>query len=953
MKAYAKPAFLLFLHFLAIALIFTFFYPIADWYFNHRPILGVDFYNTVTYAKYFKNNFDFFIWGFKYFWYGGYPSFSDFFYLWFYIVGFVAKIFPLIDSTKITMLGSFLGLLVSVYLVSYILSKNQFFSALISILVALSGNMYGSLIWGGSLPYFANQLFFPLVLFFIAYYLETQNRRFYWLGVLAFGVSLLGHLLNSAFILPSALVLLLLGTRKVSISFREKIKDVVLFFVVGYFIAYRSTRGLFQTMISTFISNLSQKNLEIFSRPGATSITFNGGESDSTAQAIINFEKSRFYTLFTGTNVWLLILFGMILAFFLLGFLLDKNKKKVFGVLPWILIVFYSIFHVYLNSRGISFLPHAWYRAFWHFPIAIGLASSALIGYSKEAVGRLSKNIGRVFMVGFGVIGFGGILFLGLNKEIEKSINLIENTSSPASAHPEAINLVQNQSSLDKLKAKLVPNWIDPNDKRYRLFTSDAQVNVWWNSLFDMPLARGYQDPPIGTANAGDHFLLDQSIGGNDLVNNFKYDENVAKNMALYYIDWYSIAYYEGGHLSKSANKGPSSYLLDQIDKTEEVSVNGAYILYETKSGKPEIHPEVSQYLTYHRFNKDLVTPILSGTDSPVVLCACSWPAYETLTKNLSMNNINSRYLITIFWPDSLDSLSETDLSNFDLVILNSYKYGNQSKAFDKILGYVEKGGKVIIETGSDVAEAQATSLPEVFPFSSSKRGGLGKQWKIEVQNDPIFDNIDIGKFSPPIFNKDEWKFSYPAGDKVQVGVDVLLKNQGKPLIIRKKQGKGIIFWSGMNLTYHIQSYTNLEESKFFMNILSSLVPLNSSNYTEGQNVLIKPNSAGFLLNKPVKGVVFREEFYDGWKIKLNGVATKVYKAGPAYPGFIYVPVNKNSGQVKVEFKYWGSFSSYLITFFSLTVTLMVLERIVFNRISGRLKRKVASWWEKEDEQSK
>ena len=231
--------------------------------------------------------------------------------------------------------------------------------------------------------------------------------------------------------------------------------------------------------------------------------------------------------------------------------------------------------------------------------------------------------------------------------------------------------------------------------------------------------------------------------------------------MALYYLDWYSIKYLEGGRLSKSPNKGPSRYLKDSIDKTEEVVAKGAYILYATKSGKPEVWEDVPQTLNYYKFKDEIISPIISGTNAKTALCICSWPAYESLLKVLSINNINSRRLITTYLEDAkIDSLSSRDLKNFDIVILTDYKYKNRNKAFNLLKRYIEDGGAVLIDTGGEVRESKAENLPEIFPFGALTRKGLGKAWELSNLSSELVKDVNVENFSPLIFDKFEWNFS-------------------------------------------------------------------------------------------------------------------------------------------------------------------------------------------------
>lgn len=957
MKVYPfiKTVFSFILHIGALLMVFLAFLPVAKWYFYHRPILGVDFFNTATYVKFFHDHFHILPYGFRYFWYGGSPIAEDIIISWFLPYSFFARIFPLIESVKIGSLFFFSVLLLFVYLASFRLSKNQFVSALITILVTYSANMYGSLVWGGSLPYFANQLFFPAVLWLLASYLHTGNSRWYWASVLVVGLSFLGHLANGgAFVFIGSVLLLLFGTRTRSVRFLSRIGEIAILFIVSYLFSYRTADRLIGLAIQTLKGGIPSLG------GSAAKVSISGGGIAVTGDSsLISFERSRFLTLFSDTYTFLFFLFGIAFLLCLLGFVVDRHKRNVFSVVVWLMLASYSVVQVFLNAYGISFLSQAWYRAFWHFPITLGLATAALMGYCATAFGSLFTRARGAFLLISSIVAIGVLTGLFYTNASRRTIQVLETRSSPSSAHPEAINLVRNQKELDMLKSSLVPSWLDPQSRDYRLFTSDAQVNVWWNALFAMPLVRWYIDPPVGGGLTGHHFLLDQAVAGDGLVTNFKYDQDVARNMALYYLDWYAVRYLEGGRLSKSPNKGVSSYLQDTIEHTQDVAVKGAYILYQTESGKPEVWEHVPQYLKYYQFRDELVTPILSLNNSPAVLCFCNWPAYESVTKVLAMHNMSSQFLVTVFYPEAIDSLPVQDLSHFDAVLLIDYTYRSKDRAFSTLTKYVENGGRLFIDTGSEVAESTAEYLPEMFPFRSAQRGGLGREWSIETSNDLIFDNIDVEAFSPPVYNKSEWKFSYPISD-VGTPSQILLSNHGKPLLIRKHIGRGQVVWSGMNLAYHVHANTNVRESKFFVNILQSFVPLTHHAVDEGEPQFLDDRRVAFVVNQTGRGILFKEHLFPGWKVHVNGKETKAYKAGPTFPGFIYVPLGgESNGPVKAEFAYWGYAYHYIPRIFTFVVGLFLLEQILFDgfflgrRISSlaqQARKRIGKWWQREEE---
>ncbi|RJR29719.1 hypothetical protein C4564_01785, partial [Candidatus Microgenomates bacterium] len=579
---------------------------------------------------------------------------------------------------------------------------------------------------------------------------------------------------------------------------------------------------------------------------------------------------------------------------------------------------------------------------------------AALWGYARRSLITVYKHAGAVlFVVGL-VIGVGTLGFVYKSHALQETIALMEAGSSPASAHPEAINLVRSQEEFEALRSKILPSWLSEDEKNYRLYTSDAQVNVWWNSLFDIPLVKGYLDPVVDISKLGDVFLLDQSIAGDDIVRNFDYPEEAAYNMALYYADWYAVKYGEGGHLSKSANKGVSSYLKDTVAEETQTEIPGAYILYETESGKPEVHEDIPQYLNFYKFPDDLISPIMSVTNAPVVMCFCDWSMYESVTKALAMNGIDSKMLITLFSENAIDSYSLSELKQFEGLVLANYHYNNRNKAFTNLSQYVENGGSVFIDTGSEVKEAQAVNLPDFFPFAETTREGLGSEWDVTQADSEVFTNVDFSAFAPPTYNEYEWKFSYPT--EIAEG-EILLAQEGKPVLVAYDKGAGHVVWSGMNLAYHVYSNTNAYESILFVNLLDHLMPLTEHAFITGEASYPSPRIAEFTTSEGGKGVLFKKQLFNNWQVRVNGKTAKMYAAGPTYPGFMYVPLSRDEA-VEAYFQYNGEPIAYAVWLFSISVFVILLDLSIFKHgfltprlmlVAVKIRKTVKSWWGKEE----
>src|SRR5205823_4174663 len=100
--------------------------------------------------------------------------------------------------------------------------------------------------------------------------------------------------------------------------------------------------------------------------------------------------------------------------------------------------------------------------------------------------------------------------------------------------------------------------------------------------------------------------------------------------------------------------------------------------------------------------------------------------------------------------------------------------------------------------------------------------------------------------------------------------------------------------WSGMNLAYHLNRNHNIEEAKFFDNILSYLVNI-SKPTVPTYNVEFSSSNLRTITTQNAKGILFKEQAYDGWKANFIGNKSSgsisIFKAGPAYPGFMYIPL--------------------------------------------------------------
>lgn len=958
-------------HIFPLFLLFLAFKPIAQWYLSKIPVLGVDFFNSVAYTSYLAKNLPLPFNAFKDFWFGGYPLFRDFVSLHFYaMIPFYNKLGPIVGIQTYVAVALFLFGCFS-YFLFFQLSKSRALAAILAFMVLYSVNIYGSATWGGSLPFFSTQLFLPLLLAFLDKYVLSGNSRWFWAAVLAGGIGFISHPLPMFAIgLPTASILLFFGSKRTSGRiFPELLNRLKLVFIfglgsllVGLPVSYERLYFTINSLIRGGFSVL----FAFITPPGQGA----GGSSagPGVASDISNFYRGLTKLLYTDTNIWLFYLTAGGVILFLMTLILRRRKGLAFRVFPYFLIVGYAILHTFANAYGFSFFPQGWYREFWAFPMLLGALAAVSWGtffdFVRDKLNFKNIILGQILVsLPFVILSliFFTIGYLFFASKSQSFFEILDLKSEISSAHPQALSIKTSKEELAETKKRLLPDFIDPNDKNKRLYEADALVNIWWNAFFDVPLARGYTDPPLAVSQRGGLFWLDIAIANDTLVRDFKISENVAFANALFLIDWNGIYYYEGGRFGISASVPPSSYLVNNniFEKESETTAYGALIKWQTPSGKPELNLEIPQYLKFYKVKDEFTSPVIYPSNASTILVISDFAGYEDILRGFGAFNLNSRYVVPVAGGKYIDEFNLGDFSKFDGIILHNYSYRNKGKAFNLLRKYLEGGGKIFIDTGAETQDSNASDLPEIFPMDESVREGQGKNWDLETAQDKLLEGVKPENFGPLIFNEQEWKLTYPKGE-LREGSMVLLKHKDKPVLIRRQVGNGQLIWSGLNLVYHFNQYKSEDEMKLFFNILTELAPIQKTEPVDAVASWQSPQKVTLAANSGARGVIFKEQHYKRWKARLlseGNETLKVYSAGPTFPGYMwaFLPENK---PFKIEFNYRGQFSAYLIYIFTVVLILILVDRVLFNGffIGKRIRfakkaadSRLSNWWEKEE----
>lgn len=941
------------LHSAALFIIFSVINPIADWYLTKKPIVGTDIHLSAFYVNYILKWHEFIRpIGWKYTWFGGLPAYLDYPSLYFLAMALLSKFYGLLGAVMhFAMLGFFVFAFAS-YFLYFELSKNRTLALLLTLCSLLSINIYLSLVWAGGIPFWTTQAFLPLTAYLAVKYLNTQNRRWLYSAALATGIGILGH--PQGFLIAIIpFVSLILLFYKVSNS--SGFKNLSIYFFLTFLVALPGIPwGIVSTMFTGFLSvfKIIVQLLGVFNGTGDT--------VSGTAGAAGSIDPTKSITFaYSGYQGYMWIALIILFVIWLLLFILFKGKsQKLTRVFPFIFFLVYYMTLLFLFSRRIDFFFGAWYKALWVTPVIVGSAVAVFAGeiqsFVKNWLARFPKL--SILWVVTDVILLSIVYFSIPPNMVKDTIKTIELASVKSNTHPNFLGMETGDQERLELAKKLVPPNTDfAYDKNKRLYAIDATFNMWWNSLFDMPLSRGYIDPPITNEQRWGLFWLDSALGpsSKDQSSSLAVDWGLPKDILFenykFLLDWNAVYYLAGNwNLVVNNNLAHEAISKELVEKNEKVLLP-----------RPEWNPvtegnsELAQYqvMNYYKIREELVSPILAPTSTSSILLIGDTSAYDTIYRFLAMKNLNSQKVIVATKSNFIDDHNLDELRKFNGVILYRYDYKKQSKAWDLLRKYLQGGGNVYIETGTEVKESEREDLPDIFPFEKTERKDIGKSWSISDADESLSKGINFSNFSPLVYNDAPWMVSYPYS--LRPSTSVLLKNNDKVVAAQKRIGEGKLIWTGFNLPYHTIFTYNNEEATYFSNILSQIVDLSKKDTPSFKLNWVSPEKREITFSG-AKAVLFKEENFLGWKAKIDEKKVRIYKVGPTSPGYIYIPFDSNTNGGKLTLSYRGQILWLVWWLISSLSILILLELIILNRslmtipfrgIFGKIFR----WW-KEDE---
>ena len=881
------------IHLLIIGVIILLFYPTAKAYLFSGEPSGGDLPNSLTYIEHFQKHLTFPPASWQPFWYSGLATVRGYPWFHFYLMQPLVRLTDSFWAVEVYSLGTLFLFFFFSYCLFFYLCRNHLFSLFLTMILFFTKGSWAAVFWSGFINAGFTQLFLPLSLLLTLLYLKKKDKRFFLASAVTVGLAILGHPLIGIFFafLPCLTALFL--ERKGRFAIPERIKTVFAFFLVVILIAGIVVYPLAELFLAT---------------PQVRTCT----DCVWDVSVILAWFNPVMFVVPV-----ILLLLG--LPF--LVFKKDKEGISYFLIFLVILIEFLIIFaSVTFNLNLVPLIGGSLWpeRMVWAISVILAAISAAS---ARQFLAVFEKKLFLKIGLNLIIAGLGVVFFLNQPREIFSSFH--------ASPGIFPLNAASTLGKYKKMEPKdLVPSWLDVNDINHRFDDLDYTVNHWWNMVFNIPNTRGYGQFTKGTFEDWNAWLWAAETG------NLEMDKEAAKNSALFLFDWYAVAYFEESGRQLGQERGIyADYLLtDDVIEKKEV-----------------IFP-----LTFYKLRPELTSPIAVATNIPTALVVGSKVAYNDVGRALALANTNSKKLIPIRGPLRLEELAKVKLTDFDVLILNGYKYDDFNKAWKSLEEYVRNGGRLFIETGNEVKESESKTLSEIFPLKETQRASLGKEWTLELSDHPVNSGIETTKFAPLLYQDDPWKLSFvPNKSLIKEGARIILTQAGKPVLVESSLGQGKIIWSGLNLPYHAENYNNPEEARLLENILLYLT-FKTQRLPEQEFTRPKPEEIIITGNK-FTGVLFKETYDSGWKAEVNGKKMKVYQAGP---DFMYLRVPKGlEGKIKVELLYRGSIIAWISFLLSLGTVMGSLWYIIIgyksagkSRLMGRLRSNLGQWWEREEE---
>jgi len=342
----------------------------------------------------------------------------------------------------------------------------------------------------------------------------------------------------------------------------------------------------------------------------------------------------------------------------------------------------------------------------------------------------------------------------------------------------------------------------------------------------------------------------------------------------------------------------------------------------------------------YYGFSFKDAMPIVSAVDAPAFLVVGDDLAYSNVFRSLAYWETEGFPPIVVRGSKFIDGHTIEELERFQAVILYGYDYHNRDEAYNLLRQYVEQGGNLVVDTGYS-PESTSALLPLPLPITNTQGTDLGKTWCFTGIEHAITTGINFTRFSTAVYAETyPWGISASTNESARTGAQVLLWDYGRPVVVASEFGLGRTIWSGLNLPYHIMTYRNSEESKFFFQMLDWIVQFSNDRGTRYTTKRSNPQRVEVVVTSKANGILFKESYFEDWHAftMANSGRTDlaIYRSGP---DFMYVPLESTASQsLNVIFEYQMSYVEWSSVIISI-MTMVVLIGCVAREITRKKKR--------------
>ena len=874
---------------------------VATPYILSEQAVGGDYFNALTYAKFYAQNIPFPPTGWMPFWNAGVPVIGGYPFGFFYLMLPLTRFFDIASSMELTSIILILFFFIASHFLFWEVGRNHLLALLFTGILIITPASYYALTAEGLITASAMQWFLPATLFFIVRFIKFQQRFLLVVAGTLTGLALLTHspMAFVTVLTPAVLYLAIADTgdpkdvqqsqqlRLWKISLWKRIKNkatnLIIFLIVSSAIG---SIGLYILVLQVFFSAGS-------------------GTCDSP----------QCWGDYPPHFIWLTpLMLAPVVVYLPLTLIARYIHKARFSeilapltALGLLLAYISAAWLQLINQLASAMFPR---RFFW----AITLLALTLAAASARYISKSSKKLAMVA---------SSFLIISLVFFIPKFPEFFAFSLKPHLKFPNTLPMGAASYLVPKYQTHpitdIVPSWLPMRNGNWRLDSVRPDFFIWWNTVSEMPSTRGYSNAPTLEHLDWIYYLQTATLlpEGEDTL-----PEEAKKNRALFLLDAFAVKLLQqpGGDISYDPLLLSDKALVQRTEKVRDW-----------------------EYVLIH---EDLISPIVSPTNAARVLVVSDEYGYSTLMRAISLVNLNSRIIIPIKGPDSINTVDDKLLNLADAVILYQFK-GNR---WDKIGDFVKNGGKVFIDIGS--LENIPSPVPQILGAKSLQLHDREKEWRLTFKQSSLLTNVQTTKFSPLLFENNPWKIAAPQSeDLLSDWMQPVLIHKTIPILSEGTFGEGSVIFSGFNIPYHIVSYNNYEEAKLLGNIITSLIPSQSQ---RGAFDVTRPKPSKIIVStKNSRGIYFKENYHPGWKATINGEATPIYKAGLS---FMYLPLPKSMDNTQVEFEFRGSPASWgltLLTVLSFVFALLYMTtstpfRIFNTLISRKILRPIKRWWAKE-----